>query len=133
MHAELKNLASESSVRWVFRNRPLESLHPFAKKAAIAAECADRQGKFWEYSDELFEKQVDLTSDRMFDDIARQLNINVAEFRECELSGTPDNLRAQIAQAEDLDINLTPTLFINGKRFNGMLPYSALAESIRKY
>src|SRR6266487_7154837 len=64
MHSELKKLLSESSrVRWVFRNRPLEAIHPLARQAAVAAECAGRQGKFWEYSDALFEEQAGLKSE----------------------------------------------------------------------
>ena len=44
-------------VKFVYRDLPLESLHPNAMITHIAAECADEQGKFWEFHDALFEKQ----------------------------------------------------------------------------
>jgi len=133
MHFELKKLLSENSrVRWVFRNRPLESLHPLARQAAIAAECADLQGKFWDYSDALFSDQADLQSGTSFEEIARRLEMNVVEFDECLKNGDPENLRRQRSEATALEINMTPTIFVDGKRFTGVMPYSDLLDSVEK-
>lgn len=49
-------------VKLYYRNFPLSNIHPFAEKAAQAAECANEQGKFWEYHDMLFAKQNEWTS-----------------------------------------------------------------------
>ena len=52
-----------TQVKIYYRNFPLTQLHPLAQKAAEAAQCANDQGKFWEYHDLLFEKQSEWTSE----------------------------------------------------------------------
>ncbi|MFH1610573.1 MAG: DsbA family protein, partial [Patescibacteria group bacterium] len=52
-----------NDVKWVYRHFPLDSIHPVARKAAEASECAADQGKFWEYTDEVFANQKGLTLD----------------------------------------------------------------------
>src|SRR3989344_3601321 len=60
--AELKNSAyfKNGQVNLIYKHFPLNSIHPQAQKAAEAAECANRQGKFWQYHDMLFENQQTL-------------------------------------------------------------------------
>jgi protein-disulfide isomerase len=65
-------------VKLVFKNFPL-ARHKFAKKAAVAAFAARRQGKFWEYHDLLFEN-VDTLSDQKFRQIARELGLDLERF-----------------------------------------------------
>ncbi|MCJ7682656.1 MAG: thioredoxin domain-containing protein, partial [Desulfobacteraceae bacterium] len=62
------------SVRIVFKNYPLKN-HKFAAKAATAALSAGRQGKFWEFHDELFKNYRQL-SDKKLNEIARKLDLN---------------------------------------------------------
>src|SRR3990172_8216893 len=61
--ATLKDVMREDDgkIRWVFRDLPIARLHPGAPKAAEAARCAGKQGKFWEYHDLLFESQSPAT------------------------------------------------------------------------
>src|SRR5579862_4257159 len=66
LHANLKTLSGTQNFVWVLRNRPL-AIHPLASKAAVAAECAGQQGKFWEYADSLFENQGQIKSESAFD------------------------------------------------------------------
>jgi protein-disulfide isomerase len=132
MHSELRKLYQNAEIRWIFRDRPFESLHPFAMKAAIAAQCAGRQGKFWEYSDALFDHQVELTSESLLEDLASGLELNVPDFDKCRDSNISEALRSQIAAADALEIHLTPTVFVNGKRLNGLVPYSTLSGLIQK-
>ena len=54
-----KDYIDTGKVKFVYRDLPLDNLHPNARPAHIAAECADEQGKFWDYHDVLFEKQSD--------------------------------------------------------------------------
>jgi protein-disulfide isomerase/uncharacterized membrane protein len=117
-------------VRLVFRHYPLDAscnsampqtLHPDACAAAIAAECAGDQGKFWEYHDQLFEHQTALDRESLFR-YARDLGLDIDRFRTC--LDSPD-ARARVTEDVDagtrLEIDSTPTLFINGRRLQGAL------------
>jgi len=70
-------------VRWVYRHFPLESIHPTARKRSLASECAADQGKFWEYTDLLFERFEDAGSDPVLSEIASTVGLNVGEFTSC--------------------------------------------------
>jgi protein-disulfide isomerase/uncharacterized membrane protein len=127
-------LARRTDVRLVFRNFPLDStcnegmpraLHPDACNAAIAADCARQQNRFWEYHDRLFEHQHTLDRDSLFR-YAREVDLDVPTFRTClddpaTRARIADDVRAGIAAG----IESTPTLFINGRRIDGALerPY----------
>jgi protein-disulfide isomerase len=101
-------------VRLIFKNYPLRR-HRFAKKAAIAAFAARRQGRFWEYHDLLFQNG-DSLSDQKFLQIARELGLNLEQFEK-------DINDLKIVARVNQDIRLgaymgvrgTPTVFINGR------------------
>jgi protein-disulfide isomerase len=86
--ADFKNsdYFKDGEVNLVFKQFPLNSIHPQAQKAAEASECANDQGKFWEYHDLLFLNQnaLDLTSLKSY---AGQLGLNQLEFDGCLSSG----------------------------------------------
>lgn len=129
-HAILKTLSDSHKITWIFRNRPLDAIHPLATKAAIAAECADQQGKFWEYADSLFEDQAQITSQGAFADLARRLNLDEAAFSHCQASDVESFVHDQADKAAALEINATPTLFIDGKRYTGALPLETLSQIV---
>ena len=101
-------------VRLIFKNYPLRR-HTFAKKAAVAAFAARKQGKFWEYHDLLFENG-DSLSDEKFQQIARELGLDLGKFEQ-------DINDLKIVARVNQDIRLgaymgvrgTPTVFINGR------------------
>ncbi len=101
-------------VKLVFKSFPLAQ-HKFAKKAAVAAFAARRQGKFWEYHDLLFEN-VDTLSDQKFRQIARELGLDLERF---EKDINDLKIVARINQDIRLGANMgvrgTPTVFINGR------------------
>jgi protein-disulfide isomerase len=123
-------VARRPDVRLVFRNFPLDSscndaidraLHPDACLAAIAAECARRQSRFWEYHDLLFENQRTLDRDNLFR-FAREVGLDIPTFRTClddpaTRARIGDDVRAGIAAG----VESTPTLFVNGRRIDGAL------------
>ncbi|MEM3067362.1 MAG: thioredoxin domain-containing protein [Thermoplasmata archaeon] len=82
--AEFKNsnYFKKGQVNLVYKHFPLNSIHPQAQKAAEAAECANRQGKFWEYHDKLFENQnaLDIASLKQY---ATQVGLDTAKFNKC--------------------------------------------------
>jgi len=99
----------------VHKNFPIRS-HKFAFKAAIAALAADRQGKYWEFHDELY-KHYNQLDDQKIDAIAKQLHLNETEFKAYQKN---PELAAQIREDYEEGIRLgirgVPTVFINGKK-----------------
>lgn len=133
LNSELKTLISQgANIRWILRNRPLPSIHPLAIEAATSAECAGRQGKFWQYSDALFESKEKLESSSVFEHIAQDLTLNTDDFNACRKSELVQTVKNQAVEADSLGIETTPTIFINGERFDGLLPFSSLESLVRK-
>jgi len=119
---------------FVFRNFPLESLHPQAVLAAIAAEAAGKQGKFWEMHDIIYENQQTLE----FDDLimmAKAIGLDVTEFK----TAIENDQKLQEKVQQDFEtgmrggINGTPTFFVNGFRYDGdwsEAPFLEYLESV---
>jgi protein-disulfide isomerase len=112
-------------VRFVFKQFPLTSIHPWAEDAAVASECAFQQGndKFWPMYGGLFMRQPEITKENLKEkasDVARESGMDVAKFQEC-LDGrrSLDAVKADQTEATSLGINSTPTFFINGRRMAG--------------
>ena len=121
-HSVLKNLTEyfDNQVALIFRNFPLTESHPMAYSAAIAAEAAAKQGKFWEMNDAIFENQDDL-SNRLYGQLAKRLGLDRKQF-DNDLSNA-DDLEAKIdADFEDgmrSGVNGTPSFYVNGNKFDG--------------
>ncbi|MGD8365551.1 MAG: thioredoxin domain-containing protein [Desulfobacterales bacterium] len=100
-------------VKLIFKNYPL-SRHAYAKKAAIAAVAAQKQEKFWEYHDRLFEN-YDRLNDQKFREIARELNLDMEKF-EKDLKDPATILRVDkdARLGHSVGVGGTPTVFING-------------------
>jgi protein-disulfide isomerase len=117
-------------VRWVFRDFPIQSLHPTASKAHEAARCAGEQGKFWEYHDLLFAR-LPRNSVPALKQYAGELKLKSAAFAECLERG---RYRAEVAsdlqEGKRLGIEVTPTFFINGRMREGEQSIAALQELI---
>jgi protein-disulfide isomerase len=129
MHATLKSLTEGGQIVWVFRSFPLTNIHPVAMDAAVAAECASQQGKFWQYADALFEKQEQLKPN-VFGDVAASTGLELEKFKNCQLSSGVAAVQAQIAAANSLGIDSTPTLFINSKRVAGAIPKEVILSMV---
>jgi protein-disulfide isomerase len=104
-----------SGVKLVHKNFPIRS-HKFAFKAAIAALAADRQGKFWQFHDELY-KHYDRLNDPKIDEISKQLQLNETEFKEHRKNpAIAAKIRQDYEEGIRLGIRGVPTVFINGKK-----------------
>jgi protein-disulfide isomerase/uncharacterized membrane protein len=127
------------SVRVVFHHFPLSSAcnpkvptdaHPEACLAAVAAECAGDQGKFWQYHNLLFDNQQELQRQFLIG-YATRLGLDVARFTQCLGS---EEARSRVDRdARDgaaLGIDSTPTLFINGRTIKGALDAQRLVDAI---
>ena len=105
------------SVRIVFKNYPLRK-HKFAAKAATAALSAGRQGKFWEFHDELFKNYRQL-SDKKLNEIARKLDLNEAQFQEDRKD--PEivaKVQADYQEGSKIGVRGIPAVFVNGRRIS---------------
>jgi protein-disulfide isomerase len=101
-------------VKLVLKNFPL-SMHKFARKAATAALAANRQGKFWEFSDKLFESQRAL-SDEKIQEIARGLNLDIDKFnKDMQDPAVQESINKDVAEGQRAGVAGTPTIFVNGK------------------
>lgn len=115
----------------VYRHFPLDQIHPHARAAALAVECAGEQGRFEAYHDALFARQ-DSIGTRAWDRFAADAAVPDAEaFRRCVADGT---LMARVdrdaAVAERTDISVTPSLVIDGTLVPGVVSQAELERRI---
>jgi len=124
-------------VQLVFKNLPLDSIHPRAGAAALAGECANEQGKFIDYSAKLFDNQKDWTKaedNKLFVRYAVQLKMDSNKFNQCLKDNKyKDAISATVAQAEEFGISGTPALFINDKFKGGVTQAGDLKAIIDEY
>jgi protein-disulfide isomerase len=119
-------------VRFIYRDFPLTDLHPIAQKAAEAGECAQDQGRFWEYHDKLYQNQSSLTEERLLE-FADELNMNPFQFQACLDSGRySQEVLDDLQDGVDAGVRGTPTFFINGNRIAGAIPKDILEAVIQK-
>jgi len=102
-------------------------------RAAIAARCAQVQGKFWEYHDYLFANQ-DSLSDTLYTELAQTLNLDLDRFNQCFVSQeTLTLISNSFIEARALDIDSTPTLYINNKKVEGLLSEEELGYIVNQF
>lgn len=108
----VNDYVNTGKVRYVLRDLPLETIHPFALKAAEAANCAGEQGKYWEMHDRLFANQNALATPQLSDH-AKAIGLDVTEFNKCVESGKfAEKVRKDVADAQQAGVSGTPTFFI---------------------
>lgn len=126
-------LASGDQIRYVYRDFPLEELHPQATAAAQAASCAGEQGKFWEYHDKLFQNQGAFSSER-FVELARELNLREAAFESCVRSNRyTQEIEQDLVDGRAAGVVGTPTFFFNGHRIAGAIPGDILRALVERF
>jgi protein-disulfide isomerase len=118
-----------SRIRYVSRHFPLPS-HSNAMRSAIAAECADRLGRFWEYHEHLFQHQ-DQLDDRGLARMARQVGMDGGAFRSCTRSKEAKAaVEKDAADGRKYGVTGTPAFFINGAPLTGAQPFEAFKAAI---
>jgi protein-disulfide isomerase len=124
-------------VRLYFKDFPLDQIHPWARMAAIAGRCVYRESEeaFWAYHDWAFSKQSELTPENFrtkFLEFAKS-NGKLDGFK---LGNCLDNrvteaeVNQSVAEAQQLQVNSTPTLFVNGRRISAQIPWENLKQVI---
>ncbi|MCL4435571.1 MAG: DsbA family protein [Thaumarchaeota archaeon] len=129
-----KDYIDTGRIRLVYKNFPITKIHPYAEKAAEAAECAKEQGKFWEYHDLLFGNQQAWISENAtttFEKYASTLKLNITQFSSClNTNKYSGEISKDLQDGQKAQVSGTPTFFINGIRVVGAQPYSVFKDTI---
>ncbi len=138
----LEEYIDAGKVNLVYRDFPIQSIHPNALPAAVAAECANEQGKYWEYHDTLFEKQNGwsrLDSNAVistFSQYATDVGLEQQQFDSCLGSGKYlEEVQGDLSDGRDYDITGTPGFFIGNDeigfvKINGAQPFESFQKVI---
>ena len=117
-------------IRLVFRDFPIESLHPGTTKAHEAARCANEQGKFWAYHDKLFDAPPK-SSPEIFKELAKEIGLNASGFETCVNTGKYQAaIKEDIAEGNRVGVTGTPAFFINGRLIAGAQSLETFARII---
>ena len=117
-------------LRFVFRNFPLNSVHPHASVAAQAAEAAAAQGKFWPMHDVLYGHQATL-ADHGMDEFALRVGLEIYKFNaDVSSERFAKRVREDFEGGQASGVTGTPTFFINGVRYTGEKEYDAMLAAI---
>ena len=128
----LKQIASEykDKVKLEFHHFPLD-FHPLAFDAALAAECANDKGKFFEYAEEVFLVQKTISKSKLYS-IAKKLGLDKKQFKACLKSEAKSSiLYKDIGLGRQKGLRGTPTIYLNGKEISNW-GYESLKSEIDK-
>jgi protein-disulfide isomerase len=116
-------------IHFVYRHFPLPG-HPNARPAAEAAACANAQGRFWEYHDQLFAHPDQLT-DADLKNHATAVGLDAGQFKTCvDTHQFKSEVDQDLLEAGDAGVTGTPAFFINGRSLEGAQPYEAFTQLI---
>lgn len=103
------------SARLVWKDFPLDSIHPYARARAVAARCAGAQGRFWEMHDLLFSNNL-ATSASQLTDLAASLGLDRSAFTVCiALPATEKLVTDALQEGQNAGVDGTPFFFLNNK------------------
>lgn len=119
---------------FVYRQFPLQ-IHKNAKVASYAALAAQMQGKYWEMHLKLFDKQEEWSDHSnardKFADYAKELNLDVEKFKsDMNSNDVYSTVENEITEGIKIGINSTPSFFINGQKYPGVLTYNQMKSII---
>jgi len=119
--------AFNGKVRVIFKNFPLESVHPWARAAAIAGRCVYHQDQaaFWKFYDWIYDSQDQITGENLNSKVlawAAQNSVDAVQLGHClETKASEPEVDRSIAEGRALGLQGTPTLFINGRKIGGLM------------
>ena len=139
-----KNYINTGKVKFVYRDFPIQSIHSNALSAAMASECADEQGKFWEFHDVLFVNQKVWEGKSVpqaaqtFIQYAQDLGLDMNSFNDCfTTSRYFDEINKDFQDGQSYGVTGTPGFFIGNEnigfiKVEGAQPYSVFKQILDK-
>lgn len=126
-----------SQVRLYFIDFPLEQVHPWAKSAAIAGRCVFHQdpASFWDYYDWVYGRQESITVDNLKSIVTiwakDRKDIDAIQLGACiDTKETEKEVDAEITKGKDVQVEGTPTLFVNGRRITSSVEWASMKATI---
>jgi protein-disulfide isomerase len=126
-------------VLFIYKDYPLNELHPWAIHAAVNANClaAQNNDAYWDFADFVHANQGQVNAEKTLaarfatlDSVAlaqgQRHNLDIAKLQSCIKAQNDDAVKSSIHEAEALGVTATPTVFINGEKVDGALPLSEL-------
>ncbi|HEY2445997.1 MAG TPA: Na+/H+ antiporter NhaA [Rhizomicrobium sp.] len=134
LRAVLRRLRAALGERfaYIYRHFPNERAHPGAEFASRASEAAANQGRFWEMHDALYDRHPPLTEDDMRE-LARKIGLDMTRFeRDVNSHEVRARVAEDLAEARDNGVTGTPTLFIDGLRYDGAWDFYSLLNKLEQ-
>jgi protein-disulfide isomerase len=131
---ELIREFGNDKIRFVFRNFPLNEIHPHAQHAAEAAEASAAQNKFWQMHDYLFEHQKALDDGHLLE-YAQKVGLeDIHKFKDdVSRHVYAPLIEESLKSGVDSGVEGTPTFFINGVRYEDSFDLRTFSKTLQKY
>jgi protein-disulfide isomerase len=126
-------------VLFIYKDYPLEEIHPWAVHAAVDANClaAQNNDAYWDFADYLHANQHSISAektreawntalDRLATQQGEKYHLDAAKLQSCVKAQDDKAVQASVHEANDLAVNATPTLFVNGQKLEGAVPIDQL-------
>jgi protein-disulfide isomerase len=130
LHDAIRGLLPKyPQVKVIFKDFPIDQLHPWARTAALAGRCAYQQGPkaFWKIYDLIYDNQEIISASNAYDkmlDYAGRTGLNADTFKSCMASSqAAAEVEANVTNGQLLEVRSTPTVFVNGRRLVGADPH----------
>ena len=130
-------------VTFIYKDYPVVEIHPWAMHAAVDANCLASQNNdaYWDFADTIHASQREVNSektladrldavDRLTSSQAEKHHLDEIRLRACVKAQDETSVKASMKEAEAVGVGATPTLFINGERFDGAVPIGRLRAAL---
>ena len=130
-------------VEFIYKDDPLSEIHPWAIHAAVDANClaAQNNDAYWDFADHVHANKREVDAEKtpearfdMLDKIAlsqgQKHNLDAAKLQSCVKAQNDSAVKASMKEADDLGVNGTPALFINGQKLDGAVPIDEVRAAL---
>jgi protein-disulfide isomerase len=132
----VSDMVDSGRVYYILKDYPLDGIHPDARKASVAARCANEQASYWEMHDAIFVNQAEWAGQgegakSLFANYAADLGLDEQSFVSCLDSGRHDlAIEANVEEARSLGITGTPHFFVEGYPLSGARPIDHFVAAV---